>query len=64
MDEFTAQIGARVAAARASLATARADGDDYLVSVREGELDSLARLASSHGLTLIDLTALEQRESA
>ena len=64
MDEFTQQISARVSAARQALKQALADGDDYLVGVREGELDSLTRLADSNGVTLIDLTELEQREPA
>ncbi|MEO7745437.1 MAG: hypothetical protein ABIV05_04345 [Actinomycetota bacterium] len=64
MDEFTQQISARVAAARQALQQALADGDDYLVAVREGELDSLTRLADSNDVTLIDLTELEQRKPA
>ena len=64
MDEFTHQISARVSAARRALQQALADGDDYLVGVREGELDSLARLAESNGVTVVDLTELEQREPA
>ena len=64
MDEFTQQISARVSAARLALQQALADGDDYLVGVREGELDSLARLAESNGVTVVDLTELEQREPA
>ena len=35
-----------------------------LVAVREGELDSLTRLADSNDVTLIDLTELEQRKPA
>lgn len=70
MDEFKNQISERVHAARTSLESARAAGDDYLAGVREGELDSLARLAEANDLDLpIDLTplidlTLEQRESA
>lgn len=64
MDEFTQQISARVSAAHLALQQALADGDDYLVGVREGELDSLARLAESNGVTVVDLTELEQREPA
>ena len=64
MDEFTQQISARVSAARQALEQAHADGDDYLVGIREGELDSLARLADSNGVTLLDLTELEQRKPA
>ena len=65
MDELKNQITARVTAARISLVSARAAGDDYLVSIREGELESLARLAEANDLDVVaDLTALEQRESA
>jgi len=63
MDEFTTQISARIATARAAAAAAKLAGDDFLASVHEGELDSLTLLASSNGVT-IDLTELEQRESA
>ena len=67
MDELRNQINERVQAARTSLESARATGDDYLAGVREGELDSLARLAQANDLDLaIDLTqlTLEQRKSA
>lgn len=64
MDEFTQQISARVGAAHRALQQALADGDDYLVGVREGELDSLTRLADSNGVTVVDLVELEQREPA
>ena len=67
MDELRNQINERVQAARTSLESARAAGDDYLAGVREGELDSLARLAQANDLDLaIDLTqlTLEQRKSA
>lgn len=63
MNEFSNQIAVRVALARSALASARAQGQDYLVTVREGELESLAHLAATHDLT-IDLTGLEQREPA
>ena len=43
MDELKNQISERVQAARTSLETARAAGQDYVVGVREGELESLAR---------------------
>ncbi len=64
MDEFTQQLSARVSETRRALQQALADGDDYLVGVREGELDSLTRLAASNDVTLVDLTGLEQREPA
>jgi len=65
MDELKNQITERVQAARTSLESARAAGEDYLVDVREGELESLARLAAANDLDVADdVTALEQRESA
>jgi len=66
VDEFTNQIIVRIRAARAALAVARAAGDDYLAGVREGELDSLNRLAATHDVTLSEVTLsdLERRESA
>ncbi len=56
MGEFTAEISRRAASAAASLEAARAEGDDYLVAVRLGELGELRRLASEHD---IDLTLPE-----
>ena len=70
MDAFTAQIGARIAAARTALAAAVAEGDDYRVAVREGELESLTRLASANDVDvtahepLPDATLHEQRRTA
>ena len=52
MSEFASEISERVAQARASLAEAEATGDDYLVRIRVGELESLARLAADHDLTV------------
>lgn len=48
MSEFASEVRERVEQARASLAEAEAAGDDYLVAVRLGELESLARLAGEH----------------
>ena len=75
VNQLQSTLAARMAAARASLATARAEGDDYLVAVREGELDSLTRLAVAHDLDLVapadadgadvpHLSELERRETA
>lgn len=50
MSEFASEITDRVTAARTSLADAEARGDDYMADVRVGELESLARVASDHGL--------------
>jgi hypothetical protein len=48
MTEFLQEIRARLESAHRSLAEARRDGDDYLVQVRLGEVESLERLESEH----------------
>jgi hypothetical protein len=50
--EFRSEIRERVAQTRTSLADAREHGDDYLVEIRLGELESLARLAAEHGVAV------------
>lgn len=50
MSEFASEMSGRVDAARTSLVDAEAEGDDYLVDVRVGELESLARVAAEHGV--------------
>ncbi len=57
MTEFHTEISRRAAHAVQSLNTARENGDDYLASVRQGELENLARLADEHGLRIPQLTA-------
>ncbi len=52
MSEFTTELTGRAEEAIASLREAAAGGDDYLVEVRVGELQSLARLADDHGVEL------------
>jgi len=52
MADFIIKIRARTAAARKALASAVADGDDYLTEVLLGELESLARIAADHGIEL------------
>jgi len=52
MGNFVAELRRRAASATDSLAAARAAGDDYLVSVRLGELSELHRLAADHGVDL------------
>ena len=56
MTEFHSEITQRAARAAQSLRTAQESGDDYLASVREAELESLARLADEHGLRIPELT--------
>lgn len=50
MSEFQQEIQARLRSAHESLAEARQDGDDYLVQVRLGELESLERIAGEHAV--------------
>jgi hypothetical protein len=48
MTEFQREITGRLVAARAALDEARGDGDDYLVQVLLGEIESLERRESDH----------------
>jgi hypothetical protein len=48
MTEFLQEIQARMETAHRSLDEARRDGDDYLVQVRTGELESLERLIAEN----------------
>ncbi len=48
MSEFVNEIETRMATARQSLDEARTDGDDYLIQIRLGEIESLERLAAEH----------------
>jgi hypothetical protein len=52
MSEFTTEIRRRVAEAQLSLAEGRATDDDYLVQLSLGQIESLARVASEHHVTL------------
>lgn len=52
MSEFATELEGRVHETVASLREAEAAGDDYLVEVRVGELQSLSRLADDHDVTL------------
>ena len=55
MTEFHTEIRRQAASAVESLNTARQTGDDYLASVRQSELENLARLADEHGLRIPEL---------
>ena len=55
MTEFHTEITRAPAARSQSLRTAQESGDDYLASVREAELENLARLADEHGLRIPEL---------
>jgi hypothetical protein len=48
LSEFRQEIETRIQTARRSLDEARIDGDDYLIQVRLGEIESLERLAADH----------------
>lgn len=52
MSEFVQEIRDRMTSARLALAEAQREDDDYLVQVRQGELESLERLAADHDLTM------------
>lgn len=54
MDQLRNTLVTRVRDARAALAAAQDAGDDYLVVVRQGELESLALLAAEHDIDLPD----------
>ena len=57
MNELKTHISARMVDALVSLRAAQAAGDDYLVSVREGELESLAWVAQANGIDAAELEA-------
>jgi hypothetical protein len=48
VSEFQQEIETRMETARRSLDEARAEGDDYLIQVRLGEIESLERLVAEH----------------
>ncbi len=48
MSEFRSEISSRIDRVKGDLARGAADGDDYLVAVSLGELESLARIAVEH----------------
>ncbi|MEJ5868867.1 hypothetical protein WDV85_14090 [Pseudokineococcus sp. 5B2Z-1] len=52
MSEFATNVNERVREARSALDSARAEGDEYLVGVHTGELESLARLAQENDVAL------------
>lgn len=49
---FHQEISNRVADVERQLDEAKRSGDDYLVEIRLGELESLLRLAADHGVAL------------
>lgn len=52
MSQFRHEISNRITETRNNLDLAREAGDEYLVGVRLGELESLARVAAEHGVEL------------
>ena len=60
MGEFAAEISRRAVFAQRDLVRARADGDHYLASVREGELAELLRTAGENGVDLVELADAER----
>ena len=50
MSQFRHELSNRISETQDNLARAREDGDEYLVGVRLGELESLARVAAEHGV--------------
>ena len=48
MSEFRSEINSRIDRVKGDLAQGVAEGDDYLVEVSLGELESLARIAVEH----------------
>ena len=52
MTEFIDEIKERANEALASLERARSEDDDYAVLLHTGQLESIARLADDHGVTI------------
>jgi hypothetical protein len=52
VSEFRTEINNRIAQARGDLSEAAATGDDYLVELSLGALESLARIAVEHDLPI------------
>jgi hypothetical protein len=55
MTEFLDQLRHRVRQTLDELERARTAGDDYKIQVHTGELESMARIADSHGVRLREL---------
>jgi len=52
VSQFHHEITNRITETRDDLARAQEVGDEYLVGVRLGELESLARVAAEHGVAV------------
>jgi hypothetical protein len=57
--QFRSEIIQRIGRVRAELDAARAAGEEYLVEVHLGELESLARLAAEHDIHIGDAVVEE-----
>ena len=67
MSDFSTEIQRRAEEARRALVEARTASDDYLASVLVGDLESLARLAADHSITLpgvAEMLACESRPAS
>jgi hypothetical protein len=56
MDDFSRELRLRVTEAQRSLAEARETGDDYLVQLSLGQIESLARIATDNQVSVDGLT--------
>jgi hypothetical protein len=52
VSQFRREISNRISETQADLTRAGEVGDEYLVGIRLGELESLARVAAEHGLEI------------
>ena len=52
MTDFGTEIRASLASTRERLDAARQDGDEYLIEILLGELESLTRIAADHQVML------------
>jgi hypothetical protein len=52
VSDFRREISNRIAQTRGQLSRAEESGDDYLVEVHLGELESLARIAAEHDVSV------------
>ena len=64
MTEFHSQLRDRAREALRQLAEAEAAGDDYLIDIHTGELDSISRLADEHDLRVPEIEAFRGSHAA
>ena len=63
MTQFGAEVRERVLRAVTSLDEARDSGDDHMVEVRTGELESLAHMATEHELHFPELEPFTDKQA-